>query len=484
MPLISSVCRASVLVGGWLLALTVTGAPAAAQARSSQAARPPVTLADMSDAFETLAARVSPSVVSVIATGYGEIRQTAETTGGLITRQRAGGSGVILDSSGLVVTNAHVVAGATRVQVVIPPPEPPPGEKRSIVRPRGELVDAKVIGLDLETDLAVLRVNRSNLHALELGDSDSLRQGAIVLAFGNPLGLEDSVSMGVVSAVGRQRAPDDPMVYVQTDAPINPGNSGGPLVDTAGRVVGINTFIVTRSGGSQGLGFAVPSNIVRTIYEQIRQTGRVRRGSVGVSVQTITPALAAGLQLERLQGVVVGDVYPGGPGDVAGLQPGDVVLTLDGKPMENGRQFEVNVYQRRVGDTIAIEFMRGQERKRTTAAVAERQSAPAVFADMADPADNLVPRLGVLAIPLDAKVSSMLPQLRREGGLLVAAKSADAPPSDQGLEIGDVVYGLNGTPVTGLDQFKAAVARIPAGAPCVLQVQRGGRLMFVALEID
>jgi serine protease Do len=466
------------------MGLVVGIAPVIAQNRSAQVRRAPAALAEMSAAFETLASQVSPSVVSIVATGYGEIRETAETAGGLITRQRAGGSGVILDSSGLVVTNAHVVAGATRVQIVIPPPEPAPGEKRSIVRPRGDLVDAKIIGLDAETDLAVLRVNRSNLHALELGDSDGLRQGAIVLAFGNPLGLEDSVSMGVVSAIGRQRAPDDPMVYVQTDAPINPGNSGGPLVDTTGRVVGINTFIVTRSGGSEGLGFAVPSNIVRAVFDQIRQTGRVRRGSIGVSAQTITPALAAGLQLERLSGVVVGDVYPSGPGEAAGLQPGDVILTLDGKAMENGRQFEVNVYQRRVGDTVAVEFMRGQERRRTTVAVAERETAPVEFADMADPADNLVPRLGVLAIPLDARISSMLPQLRRQGGLLVAAKSADAPPSEQGLAIGDVIYGLNGAAVTTLDEFKRAVARIPSGAPCVLQVQRSRRLMFVAVEID
>lgn len=475
---------ARVLVGACAMGLVVGIAPVIAQNRSAQVRRAPAALAEMSAAFETLASQVSPSVVSIVATGYGEIRETAETAGGLITRQRAGGSGVILDSSGLVVTNAHVVAGATRVQIVIPPPEPAPGEKRSIVRPRGDLVDAKIIGLDAETDLAVLRVNRSNLHALELGDSDGLRQGAIVLAFGNPLGLEDSVSMGVVSAVGRQRAPDDPMVYVQTDAPINPGNSGGPLVDTTGRVVGINTFIVTRSGGSEGLGFAVPSNIVRAVFDQIRQTGRVRRGSIGVSAQTITPALAAGLQLERLSGVVVGDVYPSGPGEAAGLQPGDVILTLDGKAMENGRQFEVNVYQRRVGDTVAVEFMRGQERRRTTVAVAEREAAPVEFADMADPADNLVPRLGVLAIPLDARISSMLPQLRRQGGLLVAAKSADAPPSEQGLAIGDVIYGLNGAAVTTLEEFKRAVARIPSGAPCVLQVQRSRRLMFVAVEID
>lgn len=456
---------------------------------AAQPARPPAgqaaeILAGISDAFESLAARVAPSVVSIVATGYGPIRPQAETTGGLVARQRAGGSGVVIDASGLIVTNAHVVAGATRVQVVLPPPTAAAGERRSIVRPRGEVLEAKVIGLDAETDLAVLRVPRSNLPALEFADSDGLRQGQLVFAFGNPLGLEDSVSMGIVSAVGRQRQADDPMVYVQTDAPINPGSSGGPLLDTAGRVVGISTFIVSRSGGSEGLGFAIPSNIVRAVFDQVRATGRVRRGTIGVEAQTITPALAAGLQLDRLSGVVVADVLPGGPGELAGLLPGDVVLSLDGKAMENGRQFEVNLYRRRVGDTVAIDFLRGQERQRTTAAVAERQDAPSGFADLADPEANLIPRLGVLGVELGDRLARLLPQLRKPAGVLVAARAADAPPSEQGLEVGDVIYALNGVPVASLEAFRQQVESLPKGAPCVLQVQRGVTLRFVAIELD
>ena len=163
------------------------------------------------------------------------------------------------------------------------------------MRPPGRTLDATIVGIDRETDLAVLKVDAKGLPALPLGDSDHLRQGNLVLAFGSPLGLENSVTLGVVSAVGRQRAPEDPMVYVQTDAPINPGNSGGPLVDTSGRVIGINTHILSQSGGSEGIGFAVPSNIVRTVFEQLRTTGRVRRGTLGVLTQTITPVMAQGL---------------------------------------------------------------------------------------------------------------------------------------------------------------------------------------------
>ena len=166
----------------------------------------------------------------------------------------------------------------------------------------------------------------------------------------SPLGLGDSVTLGVVSAAARQLRPDDPMIYIQTDASINPGNSGGALVDVQGQVVGISTFILSQSGGSEGLGFAAPSNIVRAVYEQIRTDGRVHRGVIGVRAQTITPELAHGLALAQDWGVVLGDVFPGGPADHAGLKVGDIVLTLEGKSMENGRQFQVNLYRRAVGD--------------------------------------------------------------------------------------------------------------------------------------
>jgi serine protease Do len=392
--------------------------------------------------------------------------------------------GVVVDAQGYIVTNAHVVAGARRVQVVLPLAPGALSGRRSIVRPAGRTVDAAIVGIDRETDLAVLKVARQGLPALAFADSDDLRQGQLVFAFGSPLGLENTMTTGVVSAIGRQRGPADPMVYLQTDAPINPGSSGGALVDAGGRLVGISTFILTQSGGNEGLGFAAPSNIVRTVFEQIRASGRVRRGTLGVHAQTITPLIAAGVGLPVDSGVVLGDVYPGGPAGAAGLEAGDVVLTLDGKPMENARQLDVNVYRRRVGDTVEIEYLRNGVRRRTTAAVAERDGDPERFADLVDPEENLLPRIGILGIEVTAAIRAWLPRLRAPGGVVVAARAADAPAADQPLEPGDVILAVNGSPVAGLPALRGALAAIPPRGACVLHVQRGQRLMFVALELE
>ena len=196
---------------------------------------------------------------------------------------------MIVDADGYIVTNAHVVTGAQRLRVDIPLPV----TGGSILAARSRTVDAAIVGIDLETDLAVIKVEERNLAALPFGDSDELRVGQLVLAFGSPLGLDNSVSLGVVSAIARQLEPESPMVYVQTDASINPGSSGGPLVDLRGRIVGINTLILSQAGGFEGLGFSAPSNIVRTVYEQIRRFGRVRRGDIGVRAQTVTPIARA-----------------------------------------------------------------------------------------------------------------------------------------------------------------------------------------------
>ena len=459
----------------------VCAAPAAAQTARTTAS--PLTLEALSTAFEGLSRRVSPSVVKVVVTGYGAIDEQAPSADALLGLRRSGGSGVILDSSGYIVTNSHVIEGARRVQVLVPRTADD-GRGTSIVRPRGVAMDATIIGVDSETDLAVLKVDGKNLPALPIGDSDALRQGQIVFAFGSPLGLENSVSMGIISAVGRQLELDDPMVYIQTDAPINPGNSGGPLVNADGRLVGINTLILSQSGGNEGLGFAAPSNIVRTVFEQIRAKGRVRRGTIGVFAQTITPTLATALNLSQDWGVIVGDVFPKTPAAVAGLRVGDVVLTLDGKSMENGRQFEVNLYRRAVGDMVTLEVRRGDQTLKIPVAVAERADDPLRFSDLVSPDRNIVPRLGVLALDINDRIAPMVGGLRLGRGVLVAARSADSPMADHGLRPGDVIVSMNGAPIAALADLRSGIGRLPAHAPVVLQIQREGQLMYIAMEIQ
>src|SRR5919107_1501481 len=268
-----------------LATVAVVVSPASAQQVQSRAAAAGTDLRQISRTLETLSDRVGPAVVQVFAVGYAPPSDPGEERS-LLAQQRSTGSGVILDPGGYIVTNAHVVQGAYKVQVQLPAPRR--GATRSIVGPRPRMVGAQIIAVDEETDLSVLKVDEKALPFLELADSDSVRSGQLVLAFGSPLGLDSSVTLGVVSAVARQLEPDDPMIYIQTDASINPGNSGGPLVDTDGRVVGINTLILSQSGGNEGLGFAAPSNIVRNIFEQVRKYGRVRRGEIGVRAQTIT----------------------------------------------------------------------------------------------------------------------------------------------------------------------------------------------------
>lgn len=441
-----------------------------------------ISLATLSDSFEELAERVGPSVVQIFATGYTP-RQDAVSSGDLLTRQRATGSGVILDPRGYIMTNAHVVDAARRVQIMLAEPAADM-PARSILKAQGKLLGAQVVGIDHETDLAVLKVGESGLPHLTLGDSDALRQGQIVFAFGSPLGLENSVTMGVVSATARQLRPEDTMIYIQTDAPINPGNSGGPLVDIEGKVVGINTLILTQSGGSEGLGFAAPSNIARSIFEQIRDTGRVRRGHVGVRAQTVTPSLAQGLDLPRTWGVVLSDVHPGGPAEREDLRPGDIVHALDGKIMENGRQFLVNLYGKPIGRSVTLEILRGRERFTVEVPVLERPNDPERFADLVQPETNLVPRLGILGIDLDARVRGMLPKLRKQAGVLVAARSADSITLlGEGLRPGDVIYAVNRLPVSSLAELRAAVARLRTGDPVVVQVERQGELQYLVLEL-
>jgi serine protease Do len=452
----------------------------AALAQRAPAAAPPADLAALRRGLEALTDRVSPAVVQVLVSAYAPAE--GPSAAGLLARARGMGSGVILDPAGYVVTNAHVVEGARRVQVALAAPRGGDAAGRSVLRAPGRLLGARVVGVDRETDLAVLKVEETGLPVLELGDSEALRQGELVMAFGSPLGLEGSVSLGVVSAVARQLRPEDRMIYVQTDAAVNPGNSGGPLVDVEGRVVGINTLIASQSGGHEGVSFAAPSNIVRTVFDQIRRTGRVRRGEIGARAQTVTPPLAAGLGLARDRGVVLSDVRPGGPAAEAGLRAGDIVLALDGKPMENARQLDVNLYQRPAGQAVTLDVLRGAERLTRRVEVAERAFDLARVAALVTPEKNVVVPLGILALDLDAQTAVMLPGLRAAAGVVVAGTAADAPAGPEPLQPGDVIYTLNQEPVPSLARLRERLAALPPGAPIVLHVERAGELRFLTFE--
>jgi serine protease Do len=415
-------------------------------------------------------------VVQVFSTGYAladEESASSPTTAGLVTKQRSSGSGVIVDPAGYIVTNNHVIQNARRVRVQL-----------LTENHRLQILEATVVGADREADLAVLKVDSpSPLPVLRFADSEALRQGQIVLAFGNPLGLENSVSMGVVSSVNRQIKPDDPNIYIQTDAPINPGNSGGPLLNPEGQIVGINTFIFTQSGGSEGIGFAIPGNIVSNIYQQIRRDGHVHRGEIGVSAQSITPELSIGLGLRQTWGVILADVEPDGPASAAGLQPADIVIAVDGKPVQTARDFEIALYRVPLNQTVAIEVARGTEKVRAEVKVAEREDDPFRFLDLVKPEANRVARLGIIGIAMTNDLGAALPDTRKPYGIIVAARAGDSDYSGDsgGLKLGDVIYSLNNVPMATLEALRHALDNLKPTEPLVLQIERNGKLMYLTL---
>jgi serine protease Do len=434
------------------------------------------TLRNLSDSLEALARTANTAVVQVFSTGYAladEESVSRTTTAGLVTKQRSSGSGVVVDPAGYIVTNNHVVRNARRVRVEF-----------TGTRQHARILEATVVGTDREADLAVLKVDSPTpLATLKFADSDALRQGQIVLAFGNPLGLENSVSLGVISSVNRQISPDDPNSYIQTDAPINPGNSGGPLLNPDGEIVGINTFIFTQSGGSEGIGFAIPSKTVRYIYEQIRKDGHVHRGEIGVVVQTITPDLAAGLGLRQDSGVILADVSPDGAAAAGGLQPADIVLTFDGKPVENARDFEISLYHQPLNRTVDIEVLRDTEKIRAQVKVAERDDDPFRFLDLVKPEANQVAKLGIIGVAVNKDLGAALPDTRKPYGIIVAARSGESEYSGQGgLKLGDIIYSVNNVPMATLEALRKALDGLKPIDPLVLQIERDGKLMYLTLS--
>jgi serine protease Do len=456
--------------------------PAVAQ---EEARKDDWSITSLSDEIRNLTRSVSPAVVQIYTSSYGALMGSTPQGAALFGQQKATGSGMILDPNGYILTNNHVVEGAKRVQVRLAPEALGQDPGKSILATGGAIVGAQIIGTDKDTDLAVLKIDKTDLPFLTLGDSDEIFQGQLVFAFGSPMGLTNSVSFGVVSTVARQLERDNPMIYIQTDVAINPGNSGGPLVNARGEVVGVNTLIFTQSGGSEGLSFSAPSNIAKTVFNQIRANGRVKRGIIGVNAQSVNPWMSSALGLGVEWGVILGDVYPGGPADAAGLQTGDIVLSLDGKKMENARQFEVNLYGKQIGGKVTLEIMRAGQQFSKQVEVIERVDPDYRFFEMISTERNMVKRIGALCIDLDNNSRQLLPfKPRGAEGVVVAALAADITLLGETFQAGDILYTLNGKPIKGLRSLKEMIKELGYGQPAVFHMERGGMLRYLVMEVE
>ena len=457
------------------------GPPAAAHAAPAS----PV-LHELNSAVARLVAQVSPAVVQIRVTGYGPSGEPLGPEGGLVSRQRTIGSGVIVDPSGFVLTNDHVIRGAQRIQVVLP--GPPDGERPGAKGSGQRIFEAKVVGSQPSIDLALLRIQATGLPTLALDPSAKVRQGELVFAIGSPQGLASTVTMGVVSSAARQMdAPSPlatPMLLIQTDAPINPGNSGGPLVNTEGVLVGINTFIFSQSGGSQGLGFAIPAPMVRFAYDSLRKYGHVRRIEAGITAQAVTPTLASGLGLTRDWGVLVSDVVLGGPARAAGLEPGDVIDTFDGRLIDSLPALTGALFLHPVGEPVMLGILRGEERLTLQVNAPEAKQPADQLADLANPDKGLVSRLGILGMDVSDKLRGILPPLRIGSGVVVAARTREGTNTDIGLQPGDVIHAVNRASIDSLEALRQALQALKAGDSVVIQVERQGRLAYLAFEID
>jgi len=442
-------------------------------------------LVEFNDALEELAAKVSPAVVQILVTGYGPVHEENRTQTALIVRQHAVGSGVIVDPSGYIVTNAHVVEGAQRIRVALPLP----GDSgRAVPVGKRHILEARLVGTHKDTDLALLKIDEKDLPTLPLLSQQRARVGQLVFAIGSPEGLQNSVTMGVVSAVARQADPDKPLTYIQTDAPINPGNSGGPLVDMNGAVVGINTFILSQGGGSEGLGFAIPARIVDFVYHSLRKYGHVHRVEIGAVAQEITPTIAEGLLLAQHWGVIIADLKADGPASAAGLQVQDIVLTADDRRIETLPQLSSALYLHRLDQVLKLEVLRGDVNKNEkkilyVPAIEQRDPMDQLF-DAADPEKSLVPRLGILAVDLTADLRNQIGSTRIASGVVVLGRAADLITPDTGLQTGDVIHSLNTTPIDSMDTLRAAVVSLKTGDPVVLQVERSDGFTYLGFEME
>jgi serine protease Do len=479
---VGATMRTTVLVGAMCCALlSVSTEPMNAQESSTRID----PLQRLNGSIESLVQRVSHSIVQVVVTSYGPVDQNDRTATDLVIgRRRSTGSGVVVDPDGYIITNAHVVNNARHVEVILPGSTDGAGP-RSPSKGRARTVDAAVVGIAREIDLALLKVTDSSLPAISLADYDAVHQGELVFAFGSPEGLRNSVTMGIVSATARQPDPDNPMVYVQTDAPINHGNSGGPLVNVKGELVGINTFILSESGGSQGLGFAIPSALVRIAYPKLRRYGHLHRGEMGMLLQTVTPTLADGLRLSQDWGAMISDITPGGPAEAAGLKVKDIILQIDRAPVDGLPTLALELFTRSAGDVVSLRGLRDTETVDVNVTVAERAHDVDRLGDFVEPGKSLVSQLGILGVDLDGENAHLGLSLRVPSGVVVVGhtKEGDDLP-DTGLMTGDTIHRVNDAPVTSVANLRTALDGMKPRSPVVLQIERNGQFMFLPFELE
>jgi len=384
-------------------------------------------------------------------------------------RQRGLGSGVVVSGDGYILTNNHVIDGADSIAVDLTD---------------GRTLTAKLIGSDKPSDLALLKVTASDLHALPLGNSDAVKVGDVVLAVGNPMGLGQTVTMGIISAKGRATAAGDGSYedFLQTDAPINHGNSGGALVNTKGELVGINSQILSSTGENIGIGFAIPANMARNVTDQLRNGGKVRRAQLGVTIQPVTSDMAASLGLKEVGGVIINSVTDGSAADHAGLKQGDVIVSFNGESVRDFNALRNRVASTTPGSTATMTIVRDGSKRDVSVKLDEASAGRTARGTDSEPAaSDDKTALGVSVAPLTEELAKRFKLPANAKGIVVQQVNPDGRAADAGIQAGDVIEKVNRESVSSIEELRAAVRRT-TDRPLLLLVNREGREMFVTVK--